>query len=158
MGTIAQLLLELLEWWSDVQLVEYDPDWSSPCVIIPPNSDGMVKWQPIVMNPTPAFDHIALHLSLCEFFGSFWGKSVEAEYAGEAIELRVAWNAEDRDQIMEFVREQVLAGTPVFIAHSYSDGYFGVDNVTGVVWLCEAGYPPIRPVAESLAQFLMAIE
>jgi hypothetical protein len=28
----------LLEWWSDVQSVEHDPDWPSPCAIMPPDA------------------------------------------------------------------------------------------------------------------------
>jgi hypothetical protein len=50
------------------------------------------------------------------------------------------------------------AGELVFVANTDSDWYFGVDNTTGSVWLCEPGCPPIRQVAASLAEFLAGVE
>jgi SecY interacting protein Syd len=156
MGEVAQKLLKFLEWASS-EVVEHDPEWSSPCEILPPNNNGMITWQPVAMNPPPKFEGILLHSSLKEFYGSFWGGTLETEYSGESVLLRVAWNADDFNRITHIINEHVSINMPIFIANTDSDLYFGVDNITGEVLLCEPGYPPIRQVSQSLAQFLTAI-
>jgi hypothetical protein len=45
----------------------------------------------------------------------------------------------------------------VCVAVTDSDWYFGVDNATGAVWLCEPGHPPLQEVAPSLAVFLSEV-
>ena len=75
----------------------------------------------------------------------------------EAVGLCVAWDAAELARIARLVREQVTVGVPVYVAHTNSDWYFGVDNSTGAVWLCEPGWPPLREVAPSLAAFLREV-
>lgn len=156
MGDVSQKLLELLEWASSMT-VEHDPEWSSPCEILPPDNNGMVTWQPVVMSPSPSFEEVLLHPSLKEFYGSFWGRTIEADYLGECVLLRVAWNADDLKRIIQDINEHIVINMPIFVANTDSDLYFGVDNTTGEVWLCEPGYPPVQQVDRSLAQFLSAI-
>jgi SecY interacting protein Syd len=110
------------------------------------------------MDLSSAFDGIAVHPSVRTFYGSYWGRSASGRHSGEAVELRVAWNAEDLARIVHSVGEQVAAGKPIFVGHTNSDWYFGVDNATGAVWLCEPGHPPLRQIAPSLAAFLAGIE
>ena len=156
MGEVAQTLLKLLEWASS-ETVEHDPEWPSFCEIVPPDNNGMITWHPVVMNPPHSFEGVSLHPSLKDFYGSFWGRNIEADYLGESVLLRVAWNADDLKRIIQYVNEHIVINMPIFVANTNSDLYFGVDNTTGEVWLCEPGYPPIQKVSQSLAQFLSAI-
>jgi hypothetical protein len=156
MGEVTKTLLTLLEW-SASEKIEHDPEWISPCEIMPPDNSGMIHWKPVLMNSPPDFG-ISLHSSIREFYGSLWGGTIEAEYSGETVILSLAWNDDDLNRIIKFVHEQVTADIPVFVAHTNSDWYFGVNNKTGTVWLCEAGYPSIKQVAQSLVQFLVEIE
>lgn len=156
-GEIARALLPLLER-ATAWPVEHDPDWPSPCVVGTPDADNMVRWRPTPMGAAADFSGIALHADLREFFGSFWGGSPGGRHSGEAVLLRIAWNAEDLARIKEIVAVQIAAGAPVFVAGTDSDWYFGVDNTTGAVWLCEPGRPPMRQVAQRLAAFLAGIE
>ncbi len=157
-GDVARALLGILERGA-AEPVEHDPEWPSPCEMLPPDDRGMVNWRPIPMDPAPTFEGIPLHPSLREFIGSFWGGTAGGRHSDElVVGLNVAWNAEELDRMIQFIRAQVLAGEPVAVATTDSDLYFGVDNATGTVWLCEAGYPPITQVAASLAEFLAGVE
>jgi Syd protein (SUKH-2) len=157
MGEVTQALLKLLEWAAS-ETVEYDSEWISSCGIMPPDNNGMIHWKPVLMTSQPDFGAISLHSSIREFYGSLWGGTIEAEYSGETVILSLPWNGDDLNRIIRFVRDQVAADMPVFVAQTSSDWYFGVNNKTGTVWLCEAGYPPIKQVAQSLVQFLVEIE
>ncbi|WP_167231849.1 SecY-interacting protein Syd [Massilia rubra] len=155
MGEVARTLLKLLEQAS--QPVEYDPEWPSPCAVLPPDADNMVAWRPVAMEPSPDFSGLGLRPDIIEFYTSFWGRGWEGGHDGEAVFLTVAWNAHESAQIRASLASQAAAGEPVFIATTDSDLFFGVDNASGAVWLCEPGYPPLREVAPSLAAFLTAL-
>jgi SecY interacting protein Syd len=109
------------------------------------------------MDPPAAFEGIPLHPDLREFYGSFWGGSAYGRHSGESVGVSVAWNPDNLARITQFIRAQVLTGESVFVANTDSDWYFGADNATGAVWLCEPGRPPIRQVAPSLAAFLAEV-
>ncbi len=155
MSVIAGKLLKLLQQASAP--IEYDPEWPSPCAILPPDANNMVNWRPVAMAPPPDFSDIALRPEIVEFYTSFWGKGWEGRHAEEAVMLRVAWNADELAETREFLISQLAAGEAIFIAGTDSDFYFAVDNASGTVWLCEPGYPPLREVAPSLSSFLTSL-
>jgi SecY interacting protein Syd len=157
MGEVAESLLALLERGSALP-VEHDPEWPSPCEILPPDPDGMVRWRPIKMEPPADFVGVHLHSDIQEFYGSWWGGHVEGRHSGEVVFLDVAWNKDDLAQIRQTLDTHVAAGEPVFVAGTDSDWYFGVDNVSGAVMLCESGRPPLRQIAPSLAAFLAGVQ
>ncbi len=155
---VAKTLCFLLERSGAAVPVEYDPDWPSPCIILPPDAEGMVRWQPVPMNPPARFAGIQLHPDLQMLFGSFWGGTVEGTHSGETVLMSVAWNEEELLKIRQTVLNCIAESVPVHIAGTDSDGYFGVDNKTGEVWLCEPGHPPTRKVSLSIAAFLSEIQ
>lgn len=154
-GEVAKALRSLLERSGSSFPVEYDPEWSSPCILLPPDAEGRVQWQPVLMDPPAKFE--GLHPDLQEFFGSFWGGPIEATHSGDAVLISVAWNEVELLNIQQTVAQHLTAGSPIFIAGTSSDWYFGVNNDTGEVWLCEPGYPPIHQVSPSLATFLIQL-
>ena len=165
MVEVTQALLTVLER-SSAELVEHDPEWTSPCELLPPDADGMVRWRPVAMESSPDFADleaaagIRLHPDIRAFYGSFWGWGGEGEHSGESVSLRVAWNPEDLDQIKQGIVEHVAVcaahPTPatVHVANTASDLYFSVDNTTGEVLLEEPGHPRLQVVAPSLSRFL----
>lgn len=157
MTDLVKTLQRLIERGA-IEPTEHDPEWPSPCELLPPDEHGMVRWRPVPMQPPPTFEGIALHPSLREFHGSFWGGTVSGRHSDELVFLDVAWNAEELAGKTSHIRAQVLAGEPVTVATTDSDLYFAVDNTTGAVWLCEAGHPPITQVAASLVEFLAGVE
>jgi hypothetical protein len=74
-------------------LVEYDPDWMSPCVVLPPDANNMVIWRPVEMKLAPDLMDIPLRPETAEFYTSFWGKGWEGRHSDEAVMLCVPWNA-----------------------------------------------------------------
>jgi len=154
---VAYALLRLLNRGSFLR-IEHDPERPSPCELLPPDHHNMVEWRPVPMEPPAAFDGVEVHPSVREFYGSYWGGEAGGRHSGEAVCLRVAWNADELTRITSYVMSQVEAGEPVMVAYTDSDWYFGVDNATGVVWLCEPGRPAIREAASSLVAFLDGVE
>jgi SecY interacting protein Syd len=110
------------------------------------------------MEPLATFEGVPLHPDLREFYGSFWGRDGGGRHSGEVASVRIAWNAKELARITRSISAQVGQHAPICVAVTDSDWYFGVDNSTGAVWLCEPGRPPIRQVAQSLAQFLADIQ
>ena len=157
MGEVAQRLLFLLER-AAAWPVEYDPDWQSPCVILPPEADNMVRWRPVPMESPADFADIQVRSEVRELYTSFWGGVAGGRHSDEAVLLNVAWNAEELERIRQSLAAQLDAGEPVTVAYTGSDWYFAVDNATGAVFLCEPGRPAIRQIAASLAAFLAAVE
>lgn len=157
MGEVAFELLRLLNR-SALCPVEHDPEYPSPCEQMPPDHHGMVEWWPVPMKSLAAFDGVTLHPSISEFYGSFWGGHAGGRHSGEAVNIHIAWNADELARITRQVVAQVATGDPVMVAYTDSDWYFAVNNMTGAVWLCEPGHPPMRQVAPSLAAFLAGVE
>jgi SecY interacting protein Syd len=146
--------------------VEHDPEWPSPCELLPPDIDGMVRWRPVPMEPPPDFADVEaaaglrLHPDVRAFYGSFWGWGGDGRHSGEPVSLRVAWNPNDLARIKRGLVEHlaVCAAHPtpptVYVANTASDWFFSVDNATGEVLLEEPGHPRLQVVAPSLARFL----
>jgi len=155
-GEIARLLRKVLE--DRMGLVEYDAEWMSPCLVLPPDADNMVFWRPVAMSAPPALIDFPLRPEIVEFYTSFWGKACEGRHTDEAVILCIPWNADELEAIKESLSLNAAAGEPIFIANTDSDLYFGVDNSSGAVWLCEPGCPPSREVASSLEAFLASLE
>lgn len=157
MSEVAQKLLTLLER-AATEPVEYDPEWPSPCIVLPADADNLVRWRPVAMEPPEGFADLPLHADVREFYGSFWGWEAGGRHSGEAVLLRIAWNADDLARIKRFLAAQLATGEPVLVANTDSDWCFAVDNDTGAVLLCEPGHPPKREVAPSLAVFLTGVQ
>jgi SecY interacting protein Syd len=153
MGDIAANLLRLLERAS-LRAIEHDSEWTSPAEVLPADAEGMVIWKPVAIDPTPAFEALELHQDLAEFYGSYFGSSPEGRHSGEVAILEVPWNHQELDFIKKCIARHLAENAPVYVAGTDSDWYFGVDNITGKVWLCEPGRPPIREVAPNLLRFL----
>lgn len=134
--------------------IEHDPEWPSPAELLPPDESGFVRWRPVAVVDSSCLNIVSLRADLREFFGSYWGKGASGRHSGEVAILRIAWNEQELAEIATSSAQDLAEGHPVCVAYTDSDWFFGVDNASGEVWLCEPGYPPIRQVAESLNEFL----
>lgn len=154
MKTIAELLLESLEWQANVEKIEYIPEWPSPCAILPIDNEGLVAWRPAAIEGDTAFSALDLRPEIAEFFTSYFGRPIYANHSGEECTIYASWNQDELKSAANNVQLMLQDDAPICIATTNSDSYFGVCNTTGTVWLCEPGYPPMRQVAESLQAFL----
>ncbi len=170
-NTNVRAVLHSLLWHyattEPLNLVEFDPEWPSPCVVGQPDDNGMVHWQPVEMEPPDALSTLeatlreygqVLHPDVASFYTSFLAGRVESEHSGEPVILYTRWNDNEFgvDNLVCGVHEAIEYGLPVTfpIAGTGSDVLFTLDNATGAIMLQEVGYPPSRVVAPSLVAFL----
>ncbi|MER7667271.1 SecY-interacting protein Syd [Kitasatospora sp. NPDC096128] len=154
-----------------LNVVEYDPEWLSPCQMGEPTPDGMIRWKPVPMEQEPDFAELenalaeigtTLHPDVLALYGSFWCGVVDGlEHSGESVSLCTLWNEEELGQtvrgLAEHARRQAAeSGSDINfpVASTYSDLFFVLDNATGGILLQEGGHPGGQLVAPSLAQFL----
>ncbi|MFZ6775939.1 SecY-interacting protein Syd [Undibacterium sp. Ji83W] len=154
MRTIAELLLAGLEWQANFEKIEYIPEWSSPCVILPADSNGFVHWHPAPISDKTTIEKLKLRSEIGDFFTSYFGKPIYANHSGEECIIHASWNQQELESTASDVSLMLSEEIPICIATTNSDFYFGACNKTGTIWLCEPGYPPIRKVSESLHDFL----
>ncbi|MGA5822007.1 SecY-interacting protein Syd [Kitasatospora sp. NPDC094028] len=154
-----------------LNVVEYDPEWSSPCQMGAPTPDGMIRWKPVPMEQAPDFAELesalaeigtTLHPDVLALYGTFWCGVVDGlEHSGEPVTLCTLWNEDELRRtvrgLAEHARRQAaeFGGDITFpVASTCSDLFFVLDNATGRILLQEVGHPGGRLVAPSLAQFL----
>jgi len=154
----------------------FDPDWRSPCEIGAPieRADGgrIVPWRP---RRRPFADDFAgleraletsIHPDIKAYYGAYWSGGLEAKAADGHVSLLLLWNPEDAERLVENLIGHALAKRrarspfTVFFActEPESELFLTVDNASGVVLLEQPGHRPIRRVADSLAEFLGALE
>ncbi|MEV2279021.1 SecY-interacting protein Syd [Nocardiopsis sp. NPDC049922] len=168
---VKAVLGELLAAWcrNGYNLVEFDPERPSPCCMDAPGAEGMIRWSPVEMNRPKALTTaevtltrhgLSLHPDAVALYGSFWSGPVESEHSGQGVLLNTVWNETEleatAESIVGGVRLQAMSpgAITVPIAGTGSDLFFTLDNTTGEILLQEAGCPPARIIAPSLASFL----
>ncbi|MET8630707.1 SecY-interacting protein Syd [Kitasatospora sp. NPDC004669] len=154
-----------------LNVVEYDPDWKSPCQLGEPTPEGMIRWEPVPMEPAPDFTELesaltgigaTLHPDVPALYGSFWCGPLDGlEHSGETVSLCTVWNEDELQRTLhglaEHARRQAaeFGGDITFpVAATHGDLFFVLDNATGSILLQEIGHRGGRKVAPSLAQFL----
>ncbi|EWH11928.1 SecY interacting protein Syd [Catenovulum agarivorans DS-2] len=152
------------------QWVEYDCEWTSPCVNKVDEAQGLCSWQPIQREQSVNLDNInqalslELHPDVVAFYCSFFAPTLDAEFAGNQLNLIQAWNAQDFTILQEniighlLMKQKLKQAPTVFIAATDDDQYIiSVDNQTGAVMLEMVGRNPQRQLADSLASFILQL-
>jgi SecY interacting protein Syd len=147
--------------------VEYDPAWTSECLVGEPDAEGLVHWRPRERDSVAEFSgleralEVEIHPDIKSFYGSYWGSAMELEAEEGGVTLIQVWNDDDFDRLAENIlghamaKQRVDAPLTIFIACTdEGELMLSVDNRTGRVVLEEPGSPPIRDVSPSLAEFL----
>ncbi|MEQ8857112.1 MAG: SecY-interacting protein [Pseudomonadales bacterium] len=151
----------------------FDAAWRSPCENGEPYLDDTgerrVPWQPLRRHG-PADDfagleralEFAIHPDIKDYYGRYWSGGLEAEADDGHVSLLQLWNADDADRLVEnlighaLAKRRARAPFTVFFACTEPDSelFLSVDNGSGAVVLEAPGRRPLRPVADSLADFL----
>ena len=145
----------------------FDEQWRSPCEAGPPDTHGLIQWQP-VRRKTPAnFTDLEnaiefpIHPDVKAFYGNYWCDSFYGKTEEGGVTLIQIWNELDFDRLGENIIGHVLAkrrarGDPtIFIACTDEDDLMlSVHMATGRVMLEPPGRPPLREVATSLSELL----
>ncbi len=154
----------------------YDPEWRSPCETGPPVTtlDGaeVVPWQPVTRRFADDFAGLeraletGIHPDIKAWYGSYWSGDLEATAPDGHVSLLFLWNAQDAERLVEnlighaMAKQRAKSEFSVFFACTEPDSelFLSVENRSGQVLLEKPGYPPVRTVAESLAEFLRLLE
>ena len=73
--------------------VSFDESWRSPCEVGDVSNDEKITWQHVMQSPVFDFSDIeaaldlALHQSVKEFYGTYFGASIFAKFDGQQYEL-----------------------------------------------------------------------
>ena len=146
---------------------EFDPEWRSPCELNI-TAPGYIGWRPVLQQPTMSFEGLShaleqpIHRDICSFYTHYWSGHLSATAKDRAVNLIQLWNPEDFDRLVEnlighsLAKQRLKQPFTVFIATTEADSelFISIDNSSGNVLLEEPGRPPLRTIADSLAEFL----
>ncbi|MEW9797658.1 SecY-interacting protein [Alteromonas sp. CYL-A6] len=151
-------------------LVEYDPDWPSPCYRREGAAGEQVLWRPSPQNGKNQFANVesALGITLndqfCEFFTRYYSNNLAATASEGDCELLQVWNDEDFARLQEnlighvLMKRRLKQVPTLFFAVTDEDDYIlSVRNDTGEVVLEPVGKPPTKVIADDLASFLASL-
>jgi len=148
----------------------FDPDWRSPCELDHRREEQgpQVGWCPTPQTTPMSFDGLAnaleqaIHPDICAYFSQYWSGSLQTQAHEGHVSLIQLWNPEDFDRLIEnlighsLVKKRRRVSFTVFFATTEEDSelFLSIDNLTGQVLLEHPGKPPLRTVANSVAEFL----
>jgi SecY interacting protein Syd len=149
---------------------EFDPEWRSPCELST-TAPGYIGWRPVPQQPIMSFDGLAhaleqpIHDDICTYYTSNWSGHLSASADDGAVNLIQLWNPEDFERLIEnlighsMAKQRLKQPFTVFIATTEpeSELFISIDNSTGNILLEEPGRPPLRTIADSLAEFLHSL-
>lgn len=151
--------------------VSFDESWRSPCEVGDVSNDEKITWQHVMQSPVFDFSDIeaaldlALHQSVKEFYGTYFGASIFAKFDGQQCELIQCWNTDDIKRLGENIIGHILMQRKLKQSHTLFVGslvngeqMICVDNDTGAVVLEVPGDDKRELVASSLTEFLLAVE
>ena len=133
------------------------------------DSGKQIAWHPVRRSALAGdFDGLEnaletqIHSDIKAYYGRYWSANLAAEAPDGHVSLLFLWNQEDVDRLIENLIGHAIACQQnkvpfsVFFALTEDDSelFLSVNNATGQVQLEKPGHPPVRVVADSLAEFL----
>ena len=153
--------------------IEYNSAWPSLCYLNTANDGDETGWWPVKQNPaSDMFKRLAIaleediHPDIEHFYTRYWSDPLPATCPEGDLSLLQVWNTQDIERLREnFIghalsKRQQKRPLTFFIACAEPDDehFISVDNYSGAVWLELPGKPPIRKLADTLADFINTLE
>lgn len=148
-------------------LIEYDPDWPSPCYLQTAEAGEMVDWQPVPMDIQLSFANIenAMQITLneqfCHYFTTQWSFNLLTQASEGQCELLQVSNQDDFERLQQnlighlMMKQRLKQPPTLFFGLTDEDDFIlSVDNASGEVVLEQVGKNPVRCLAPDLATFL----
>ena len=166
--------IDLMRQNNSPLLVEFDDDWTSPCLSIDDKNQSLqvengqaVNWRPVLQNPVNTMDNIASALELeipeelATFFTRYYSLDIPAKAQRGELSLIQAWNQHDFERLQGNLIAHVLmkrrlkqAETLFFAATDDDDFIISVDCASGQVMLEQIGLTPKEVLADTLSEFI----
>ena len=151
-------------------MVQFDPDWMSPCYRRQGEPGEWVDWLPSVRHEEHDFQELetALGLQLDEqlktFFSAYWSDNLNAKAERGNLQLLMPWNQDDFVRLQQNLVGHVLmkrrlgqAETFFFAVTDEDDFNLCIDAATGEVVLEQVGLVPQEVLAKDLASFIQSL-
>lgn len=152
-------------------IIQYDPDWLSPCYMAEGEQDQWVNWRPLLRAPQGVFTDLEQALDikidgqLTTFYGRYWSDNLDAQTDRGTLQLLQAWNHDDFIRLQQNLVAHVLmkrrlkqADTLFFALTDEDDFMICIDNQTGEVVLEQVGLEPQEILAKDLASFIGSLK
>lgn len=156
--------------------IDYDREWSSPCELgnafHNPQGQEIIQWRPTRRHASAedfvGLEHaleLTVHEDIKTHYQRYWSANIDAKAPDGHVSLLYLWNQADSDRLIEnlighsMLCKQNKVPFSIFFActEPESDLFLTINNETGQVQLEPPGKPPIRCVADSLAEFLQEL-
>ena len=172
---LARFVARYIEAFPNLYEV-YDAQWRSPCETGAPetwpNGTVAVPWRPVPRRYAEDFAGLEnaletpIHPDVKAYYGAYWSGGLEAAAQDGHVSLIFLWNQADARRLTEnlighaLAKRRARAPFSVFFACTEADSelFLSVDNASGRVLLERPGYKPLREVAQSLGEFLRALQ
>jgi len=167
---VKSLLEKQLNEASRLPLTPFDEEWPSPCY---QQTEGTLReWKPVHQNaPNTMFDRLEealefqIHPDVAAFYSHYWSDPLPASCTDGDLSLIQVWSSEDMERLRSnilghlLMKKKFRQPLTVFIACPEPDDNYmiSVINDNGEVWLEQPGKPPIRKLADNLAEFISSL-
>lgn len=163
--------VKLHETEQQPMVIQYDPQWPSPCHQSTGEKNEWVNWQPVPQNQGLSLSDFenALEMKidpqLAEYFTSFWSDNLNAKTPRGDLQLLMPWNLDDFERLQQNLIAHVLMkrrleqkDTLFFAVTDEEDFIISIDNESGQVVLEQVGLEPQEVLADDLFSFLNQLE
>ena len=170
---LESFVTKLTELQPEPPTIPFNSEWPSACYLEPGADNQPVGWRPtkqVASNDMfsrleEALDE-AIHPDIVAFYTSYWSDPLPATCEHGELSLIQVWNEEDMERLRSNLighclskRQQKRPLTFFFACPEPDENYFiSLDNFSGEIWLEAPGKPPIRKLADSMAEFLQSVE
>lgn len=153
-------------------LLPYNSEWPSDCYLNTAEDGQQVGWRPARQTSTSdmflrlgeALEE-TIHPDIIEYYSRYWSDPLPAKCEHGDLSLIQVWNYDDMERLRSNLighalakRQQKRPLTFFFACPEPDEDYFiSLDNYTGEIWLEKPGKPPIRKLAECIADFLKTV-
>ncbi|WP_415894781.1 SecY-interacting protein [Neptuniibacter sp. PT34_22] len=153
-------------------LIRFNSDWPSECYATKAKDGDSVSWWPTLQTtPSDMFTRLeealeeSIHPDIIDYYCRYWSDPLPASCIDGDLSLIQVWNDEDMERLRSNLighalsKRQQKRPLTFFIAcpEPDEDFFISVDNFSGEVWLERPGKPPIRKLADNLADFLNSL-
>ena len=169
---LDEFVEQLIKLQPEAPTLPFNSEWPSDCYEARASDGIPVGWRPTRQKTqSDLFERIAdalderIHPDIAAYYCRYWSDPLPANCVEGDLSLIQVWNDEDMERLRGNLighalskRQQKRPLTFFFACAEPDDNYFiSVDNFSGEVLLELPGKPPIRKLADNLAEFIRSL-
>lgn len=176
---LADEIARLVERYQTLQqplgwpLLPWEEKWQSPCLLESAAEGVEVGWCPVKMEQSSNMFQrlgealgVGIHPDLVTYYSLYWSDPIYAQHPDGELSLLFAWNPEEFERLRANLighalnKRRLRQPLTLFFACTEPDGeeFISLMNDDGTIWLEAPGKPPLRKLADTLADFIAQLE